>query len=589
MFARKATRTVFLFSVLAAQLISKITCESVVRIADADELIKLSEEVNKGMTYQGATVFLDADIDLSDEAFDPAGFSEGPSSSGFMGTFNGQGYTINGLVINSSFPHVGLFGHSNGMQVKNIVLGPSCSVNSPNGGLASSTVGGIVGRCESSSGPCIVENSVSMANVSFTGSASGIVKIGGVAGGLSLVAYDVIVKNCANYGTVTFAGTTAEASASFRISAGGIVGHFSGAGMDVTPHIQNCLNYGTVGHSVIVSDGNVFLGGIAGLSNVAVSFENCVSTGKVESIGSHFSKGGVIGGTEASLSIAHCLWTADAGNVSACGITINGATTPVITVVDSSSAELDSVTVNGLNTYTESRDGWNKWLLNTGNNTVRFVVNGSATVSIKSQLILQPDPSAEPGYLFNGWYTAPSCTALFNSSVITRDVTLYGKWERKGSESQSDNKIVVFTIQVVFDTKKLGDIDAKGIIKEIVEGEETDAVIEEVADRDSGEVMFIINIYDPTTDESTVKNIISTIKSFDVMRDALVIIKVTDATGGYYDKEINGDKGGSVNIIVVIVVVVVVVFIALVVAVCVVFLMRSRTKRSNFELEAVSI
>ena len=103
------------------------------RISSASGFIGFSKAVNSGTSYKGTTVFLDNDIDFSgdglSEQFEPIG----KNSKYFQGTFDGQGYTISGLIINSSSKYVGLFEHARGVSIKNVVLGSSCGVNSSGG------------------------------------------------------------------------------------------------------------------------------------------------------------------------------------------------------------------------------------------------------------------------------------------------------------------------------------------------------------------------------------------------------------------------------------------------------------------------
>ena len=96
------------------------------RIKNASELIELSKNVNYGTSYSGKTVFLCADIDFSgglSEQFEPI-----RNSNSFQGTFDGQGYTISNLVMNSSSQDVGLLGFSYRATIRNVVLDDSCSV-----------------------------------------------------------------------------------------------------------------------------------------------------------------------------------------------------------------------------------------------------------------------------------------------------------------------------------------------------------------------------------------------------------------------------------------------------------------------------
>ena len=58
-----------------------------------------------------------------------------------------------------------------------------------NAGSMSLYIGGIIGLCEARNKPCIIENTVNMASVSFTGKAanSDFLYVGGIAGYLTVV------------------------------------------------------------------------------------------------------------------------------------------------------------------------------------------------------------------------------------------------------------------------------------------------------------------------------------------------------------------------------------------------------------------
>ena len=81
-----------------------------------------------------------------------------------------------------------------------------------------------------------------MASVSFTGNIGDGLWLGWIAGHLSASSKG-IMRNCANYGSVTHSGTVSSYA---RI--GGIAGGFSGSSSNKV-FIQNCLNYGTIIHS----------------------------------------------------------------------------------------------------------------------------------------------------------------------------------------------------------------------------------------------------------------------------------------------------------------------------------------------------
>ena len=102
-----------LFSILFlcfASTISPGGCA--LEISSADEFIDFANNVNSGANnYEGETVYLTADIDMTDYSsqFEPVGKSN--DNSTFSGTFDGQGHTISNLVISSdAFRFLGVFG-----------------------------------------------------------------------------------------------------------------------------------------------------------------------------------------------------------------------------------------------------------------------------------------------------------------------------------------------------------------------------------------------------------------------------------------------------------------------------------------------
>lgn len=187
-------------------------------IHNASELIEFSNEVNNGINYyKGYTVYLVADIDFSGflNQFKPITY--------FIGTFDGQGYVINNLVIStSSSMTTGLFGNSGGTISKNIVIDSTCYfASSFSSSTYNSLLGGIIARCGVTDGNCIVENCVNMADLVFTGNAGGLLYMGGIAGGIPITSNTCTVRimNCVNYGTVYNSG-----KGNNGVCMGGIVG-----------------------------------------------------------------------------------------------------------------------------------------------------------------------------------------------------------------------------------------------------------------------------------------------------------------------------------------------------------------------------
>ena len=152
----------------------------------------------------------------------------------------------------------------------------TCSYSSSSS--ANSYIGGIVGDCSASDGSeCLIENSINMASVTFSGNLSGdssSLHIGGIAGHLYYYSsHDVRLRNCANYGNILHTGSCGISYV------GGIAGYSYGSSSSHSAYVLNSLNYGTVKYSG--TTGSLYLGGILGQTYRSSNIENCVSAGKV--------------------------------------------------------------------------------------------------------------------------------------------------------------------------------------------------------------------------------------------------------------------------------------------------------------------
>ena len=273
-----------------------------IRIRSADEFIQFKNNVNNGKNYSGTTVFLDSDLSLVGKSFGPIGNYD----YFFRGVFDGQGHVISNLEMTSASQRVGLFGYSEGLTIKNVILDSSCSITSSrNSGHA--YIGGIIGVCETENGACTIENSVNMGSVTFSGSISSKdLYLGGIAGALDSYSYNINANNCANYGDVTHSG---ESSNSYI---GGIVGYSYSDSESKSVYIYNCLNHGTITHSGTTS--NLRLGGINGYTEYTAFIENCVSGGKISLLttaSENNNVGSIVGEVDPDASINYCYFTSD--------------------------------------------------------------------------------------------------------------------------------------------------------------------------------------------------------------------------------------------------------------------------------------
>ena len=210
------------------------------------ELAGLAYLVNSGTSFNGKTIYLDADLNMYWYQWVPIG----NTYYAFTGTFDGQGHTISGLYFNNnSSTNVGLFGvlgyQTSGGIVKNLSIADSYI----RGG---SNVGGIAGQL-AGVGLSNVHNCTVASDV-YVSAADG--AVGGIAGNLKAWSSVFI---CVNYGTVHGDYTV-----------GGIVGN---CGEDTV--IINNANFGRVTADAeavggIVGDMRNFLNGCTFANNYSV-------------------------------------------------------------------------------------------------------------------------------------------------------------------------------------------------------------------------------------------------------------------------------------------------------------------------------
>ena len=381
-----------------------------VMINSANDFSLFVSSVNGGRNYSGETVYLGADIVLS-EPFEPIG----PNDINIFtqGTFDGQGHTISGLSVNAT-SYAGMFGYSLGLTIRNLVLDSTCSVKS-----TSIFTGGFIGICFSEISQCRIENSVNMANVTYNGNAGvGTLLLGGFAGFVSTYeAFGAYIKNCVNYGTVTDSGSKGGSNI------GGIVGILE-TSYD-NKYVQNCLNYGTIVHRGTITN-ELNIGGIVGFGKHA-QIENCLNSGEISLLtsGSTNHCGNIVGKIEEAVSTNYCFWTSNTNCENLCG---DGDPT---SMTGSSSSSTDTASaVESLNAHSSSlpNERWNGWILNTNNKNVTFMVNGNKYIHLASQVILLPNLVSGGSIVFGGWFNDSECTKPFQLSKVTEDMTLYTKW-----------------------------------------------------------------------------------------------------------------------------------------------------------------
>ncbi len=222
-------------------------------ISTTDELFKLSKMNNSGKINANTEFVLANNIVFDgNESFSPIGTYANP----FIANFNGNGYVIENLRINSSSDYIGLFGNVESEMIKNVGL-ENVAIDS-----SGSCTGGLIGRIAGTNGThTAIENCYTTGNISNTSEYTG-----------GLVGLDL-------FGNISSCYSTCEMSGNERT--GGLLG----SAFISTLNIENSCFAGSV-------KGSSYVGGMVG-SGVLVNFNNCYVNGKVKGGG---PRNGFVGG-----------------------------------------------------------------------------------------------------------------------------------------------------------------------------------------------------------------------------------------------------------------------------------------------------
>ena len=168
--------SVLLAAAVMLSFASPAFADGAVHIKTADDLVSLAQSCTLDTWSQGVTVELDADISLDGVDFTPI-----PS---FGGDFDGNGHTISGLNISGKYSRAGLFAEiQEGGSVSNLNVSGTVDISG-----SSEAAGGIAGV-----------NAGRISSCTFTGSVSGSVNAGAIAGQNALVG---TIRNCTATGAV---------------------------------------------------------------------------------------------------------------------------------------------------------------------------------------------------------------------------------------------------------------------------------------------------------------------------------------------------------------------------------------------------
>lgn len=266
------------------QEIKKIIEKSVEEIRTKEELVEFRNKVNSGLTYEGKTINMMGNIDLSPICYKVDGTIEkdlswepiGTEEKSFKGTFDGQYNTISNLYINSNlYQSCGLFGCNKGI-IKNVILAEVSIKNTTNNSVSYN--GGIVGLNEES----IINCAVKSGKVQYEGThtTESYLFAGGIVG-----ANIKTIENCYNGAEIICTNTNTNAAV--RILAGGITASNGGS----TAKVENCYNKGIVNAAGGTASA---VGGIAGANSESAIIRNSYNYGILTKTGGALV-GGIVG------------------------------------------------------------------------------------------------------------------------------------------------------------------------------------------------------------------------------------------------------------------------------------------------------
>ena len=420
-------KTRVLLGLFLALYTAPVLCEdSILRINTTTDFKNFVKAVNSGKGLAQETVLLESAIDFSEcqEELEPIGIDE---NNAFTGTFDGQGFSIGGINLNSTKGYIGLFGFTRGATIKNTIFSMSNTIYIDESSIGSPReilyAGSIVGYCEKGDNSCNIENCVNLANVTYAGTIERDVRLGGIAGRI-YSRQDSHIRNCANYGMVTGQGIAKS------IAIGGIIGVYDGITATLTA--SNCLNLGTVTFNAYTTSWSV--GGLVGHSNLC-SFDNCVSAGKIKTSETRSSTVGVLCGKSTSTTFKNCYWHGAAGDL-AQGTDIVESSSFNSSFILNKTVTAGNYTgdnlIDALNSavYYYSLYEYSHWGYSEGKHNINCTINERETKSFypDSQLLLFPGLSSDGSLSFNGWYVDKECTTLLTDFVFKSDAEIFGKW-----------------------------------------------------------------------------------------------------------------------------------------------------------------
>ncbi len=317
-------------------------------IESIEDLVKFSEKVNGGETFEEKVVKLKVNLDFSNdisyvdstrkdygningineteelkvELTTGTGFKPiGTDSNNFNGTFDGGGHTIKNIYISATDNYVGLFGMTGEKSnIKNIeILKANIkSTGSYVGGLIGKSkgtvekvtiregkiegneqIGGVVGQAEKST----------IVSCTNTGSITGGRYIGGIAG---YIENNSTIESCSNNGVIVGNGILYSTDNQYHSLVGGIAGSVNN-----NSKIINSSN-----HNIVKSTRGINIGGIVGevVNNSTIS--KCYNEGKIGILEKNIYEmnvGGICGALRLTSTVSQCFNKGEINGESAVG------------------------------------------------------------------------------------------------------------------------------------------------------------------------------------------------------------------------------------------------------------------------------
>ncbi len=265
--------------------------DTVTYIYDSQDMCEFRDSVNVGNSYAGKTVYVMADIDMSDVCSSSIGsWKPIGTTVYFSGTFDGNYHTIENLYMDTNeYLFLGLFtGIAPTAIIKNLSLDNISIYDKINQG--SHCTGGIVGWSRGTILNCGVKS----------GTITGCTPVGGIVG----AATSGSVLSCFNKATIK----TTYQSVDYNGIGGGIVGMTENKVI-----IESCYNKGniTANSTSCYSLGGI-IGHVASDTTSGSLIKNCYNIGYI-TIG--INKGGIIAGytSGGTISVSNNYWLSECG------------------------------------------------------------------------------------------------------------------------------------------------------------------------------------------------------------------------------------------------------------------------------------